>query len=211
MSERKIFVAGASGAVGRTVVRQALAAGSSLRTHYRKQPEGAAQPGAVVGALDDHEWLTEQLRGQTTVLQLIGTMRKRFAAGDTYETSDIGTTRSLVECAKRAGTVDHLVLLSSVGAGRPMGAYLRAKAQAETLVSTSGIAWTTLRPSAFDGEGHHAPPGMGLLSKLPGLHHLRPISVDDLARGILHVATTRGPLDAVLEGDSLFAVIARSA
>ncbi len=210
MSERKIFVAGASGAVGRTVVRQALASGTGLRTHYRKQPEGGVQPGAVVGSLDDHEWLTEQLRGQTTVLQLIGTMRKRFSAGDTYETSDIGTTRSLVECARRAGTVDHLVLLSSVGAGRPMGAYLRAKAKAEALVGASGLSWTTLRPSAFDGEGHHAPPGIGLLSKLPGLHHLRPISVDDLARMILHVATTRAPLDTVLEGDSLFEAARRS-
>ena len=207
MSGRSIFVAGASGAVGRTLVQQGLANGVTLRPHYRKLPEGGLPHGGVVGALDDHDWLTEHLRGQTTVLQLIGTMKKRFASGDTYETSDVGTTRSLVECAKRAGTVDHIVLLSSVGAGRPVGAFLKAKARAETIVSTSGIPWTTLRPGAFDGGGHHAPPGLGLFSKIPGLHGLRPIHVDYLARVILHVAGTRGPLDTVLEGDPIFAVL----
>ena len=62
--------------------------------------------------------------------------------------------------------------------------------------------------SAFDGEGHKAPPGTGLLAKLPGLSHLRPIRVEQLARAILHVARLRAPLDAVLEGDGLFRIVA---
>lgn len=210
MSERTIFVAGASGAVGRTLVQQGLAVGAPLRPHYRKLPEGGLPRGGVVGSLDDHDWLTEQLSGMTTVLQLIGTMKKRFASGDTYETSDVGTTTSLVECAKRAGSVDHVVLLSSASAGRPIGAFLHAKARAETMVSSSGLPWTTLRPGAFDGGGHRAPPGLGLLAKLPGLHGMRPIHVDELARVILHIATTRAPLDTVLEGDPIFAVLQRS-
>ncbi|MEO6951263.1 MAG: NAD(P)H-binding protein [Polyangia bacterium] len=210
MSERAIFVAGASGAVGRALVQEGLSAGAPLRPHYRKLPEGGLPHGGVVGSLDDHDWLTEQLRGMTTVLQLIGTMKKRFAAGDTYETSDVGTTRSLVECAKRAGTVDHLVLLSSVGAGHAVGAYLKAKARAESLVTASGLSWTTLRPGAFDGGGHHAPPGLGLLAKLPGLHSMRPIHVDELARTLLHIAITRAPLDTVLEGDAIFGVLGAS-
>ena len=87
-------------------------------------------PRKAVVELADPAALGEAMRGSTTVLQLIGTMRKRFGAGDTYETSDIGTTRQLVEAAKGAG-VDHLVLLSSLGAGRPVGAYLKAKAEAK--------------------------------------------------------------------------------
>lgn len=209
MGERTIFVAGASGAVGRTVVRQAQARGTRIRPHYRKPPDGALPEGAVVGSLDDAEWLAQKLEGVTTVLQLIGTMRKRFAKGDTYETSDIGTTRSLVEAAKKAGSVDHIVLLSSVGAGRPIGAYLRAKAKAESLVMTSTIPWTVFRPSAFDGEGHRVP-GFGFFGKLPVLGSYRPIKVDDLARAILHVAEARAPIDTVLEGESLFATVDES-
>ena len=89
----------------------------------------------------------------TTVVQLIGTMRKRFAQGDTYESSDVGTTRQLVAAATEA-QIDHFVLLSSVGADKPMGAYLKAKAEAERIVFDSGIPWTVFRPSSFDGGGH---------------------------------------------------------
>jgi uncharacterized protein YbjT (DUF2867 family) len=208
MSERLIFVAGASGAVGRNVVKQGTARGVSLRAHYRKPPEGGAPEGAVIGSLADQDWLVAQMKGVTTVVQLIGTVRKRFAKGDTYETSDVGTTVSLVEAARRASSVDHLVLLSSVGAGRPIGAYLRAKARAEALVMGSAIPWTVLRPSAFDGEEHHVP-GFGFFSKLP-LGMFRPIKVDDLAKAILHVAASRQPLDTVLEGDALFDVVGKS-
>src|SRR5690349_15737555 len=135
----KLFVAGSTGAVGRTVMRQADARGVDVVPHLR--PKTAAQgkalhPKADVLELSETEKLAEAFRstGRTSVLQLIGTMRKRFAAGDTYESSDIGTTQQLVDAAKKAGTVDHVVLLSSVGAGRPVGAYLKAKARAEQIV-----------------------------------------------------------------------------
>ncbi len=207
MTDRLLFVAGASGAVGRTFVRLGAASAAPVRAHFRKVPAGGAPEGSVVCALDDRASLAAALAGATTVVQLIGTMRKRFAAGDTYETSDIGTTASLVEAARASGTVDHLVLLSSVGAGRPIGAYLRAKSRAEALVTASGIPWTIFRPSAFDGEGHRAPPGAALFARLPGLGNFRPIAVEDLARAILYAARTRGPLETVLEGDALFELV----
>jgi uncharacterized protein YbjT (DUF2867 family) len=206
MSERKIFLAGASGAVGRTIVR--LAAGDpALVPHYRRAPSSPIVGAAVFG-LEDTARLVEGLRGVTTVVQCIGTMRKRFAAGDTYETSDIGTTAQLLDSAREVGSVDHVVLLSSVGAGRPMGAYLKAKAKVEAMVTASGIPYTIFRPSAFDGEGHKAPPGMALLTRIPGLGVYRPIRVEALAGAILRVARTREPLGVVLEGDALFALTA---
>src|SRR5207245_164039 len=99
------------------------------------------------------ERLRTALARCTTVTQLIGTTRKRFAAGDTYESSDIGTTRQLVDAAHAAGTIDHFILLTSVGAGKPRGAYLRAKAEAERIVIESGIAYTIFRPSFLIGGG----------------------------------------------------------
>jgi len=150
------------------------------------------------------------MRGCTTVLQLIGTMRSRFGAGDTYETSDIGTTRQLVEAAKASG-VDHLVLLSSVGAGRPMGAYLKAKAKAEALVRESGIPFTILRPSAFTGTEERQVPGWAQsLTRALGLSRYQPIEVEDLARALLDVAVRRAPLGVALEGGSLWEVVARA-
>jgi uncharacterized protein YbjT (DUF2867 family) len=207
---RHLFVAGATGATGRTVMRQALARGVPGVAHVR--PKSASSelarewPRKAVVELSDGAQLIEAMAGSTTVLQLIGTMRKRFATGDTYETSDIGTTRQLVEAAKRAG-VDHFVLLSSVGAGRPIGAYLKAKAEAERLVRESGIPWTVLRPPAFEGEYHQPMPLLRVFTRLSVLRNMRPIHLEQLAAVLLRVAAQRGPLNAVLEGDSLWAEV----
>jgi uncharacterized protein YbjT (DUF2867 family) len=188
------------------VLRLGAARGAALVPHVRPKSSGHAPPGAAVVDLADTEALTRAMAGCTTVLQLIGTMRKHFSTGDTYETSDIGTTRQLFAAARPAG-VDHFILLSSVGAGSPTGAYLRAKAEAERLVRESGLPFTLLRPSAFIGEGHRAPPLMKGLTRLLGLSRWEPIPIEELGAALLHVALTRAPLNAVLEGDSLWEVV----
>jgi uncharacterized protein YbjT (DUF2867 family) len=184
------------------------ARGVELIPHMRPRTAQArgALPGAAVLELEDRPALVAALSGATTVVQLIGTMKKRFVSGDTYETSDVGTTRLLVDAAKASG-VDHLILLSSVGAGRPLGAYLAAKARAEAIVMESGLDFTIFRPSAFVGGGHRAPPGMGALTRALGLERLRPIALEDLARAILFTAVSRGPVGAVLEGAPLWFVV----
>ena len=136
-------------------------------------------------------------------------MRHRFAKGDTYETSDIGTTAQLIAAAKPAG-VDHLILLTSAGAGRPVGAYLKAKARAEALVRDSGIPWTIFRPSALEGGERKPIPGFKGLTRLLGLKSFEPISLEELAAAMLQSAADRAPLGAVLEGTSLWELVARA-
>ena len=210
MSQRRLFVAGATGAVGQVLLELASKRQVDVLAHAR--PKSAVRLGdRKVAALElSDPGLPDAMKGCTTVVQLIGTMRKRFSAGDTYETSDIGTTRQLVDAAKACGTVDHLVLLSSVGAGRPMGAYLKAKAEAERLVTSSGIPFTIFRPSAFeDREGVNVG-GMGAFTRFFGLKKYEPIKVAQLAGAILFAATERGPLGVALEGTSLWDVVAKA-
>lgn len=168
-----IFVAGSTGAVGQEVVKLAAARGTAIFPHRRKGPDGFD--------LGDRARLDAALAGCDAIVQLIGTMRNRFASGDTYETSDIGTTRTL--CAAAGGR--HIVLLSSVGAGRPVGAYLKAKAEAERLVRESGCPWTIVRPSAFVGEGRKPPPLFGGITRALGLDRWRPIRVEEVAAVML--------------------------
>ena len=213
VTPRRIFVAGANGATGRTLLSCAGGDASDLVPHLRpataERLGEAAPDGAAVLDLGEAAALRAALTDCTTVIQLIGTMRKRFAAGDTYASSDIGTTRCLVE-ACRDSRVDHIVLLSSVGAGSPRGAYLKAKAEAEELVRNSGCAWTIFRPSAFVGGGHSLPWGSaGLLQSIAPKRY-RPIDIEDLARTLLWVARERKPLDAVLEGASLWEAVESS-
>lgn len=210
MKERVIFVAGASGAVGRTLLELPEAHAAALVPHLRpRRAAGAAiDPRAAVFELNDEKALDEALGRCSTVLQLIGTMRKRFASGDTYETSDVGTTSQLVQSSKRAG-VDHFVLLSSVGAGKPRGAYLQAKARAEAIVRESGLPFTIVRPSMLVGPGRGFR-GADRLGRLLGLRTLAPIRLEELAAALLLVARERGPLGAVLEGESLWDAVARA-
>ncbi len=209
MKPRRLFVAGATGAVGKTVLMLGAKAKVELVPIVRPKSAGAIDhPSKRVLELSDPS-LPAAMDGCTTVLQLIGTMRKRFSTGDTYEASDIGTTRLLVDAAKKAG-VDHLVLLSSVGAGRPFGAYLKAKAEAERLVRESGLAFSIFRPSAFEDREGQSMPAMKAITSVLGLDAYRPISLAELASGILHVARTREPL-GVLEGRSLWKVVEAAA
>lgn len=205
MNDRRLFVAGATGAIGRQLTRLARERGVPHVPHLRpgRDPSGYEHPAVL--ALSDPDALDQALRGCTTVLQLIGSKRERFGKGDTYETSDIATTRQLVEAAKRVG-VDHFVLLSSVGAGRPLGAYLKAKARAEALVMKGGTPYTIFRPSAFTGEGHPKLGAMKALTGLFGLEALRPIPAEVLVEALLKAAVERAPLDTVVEGKALWAL-----
>ncbi len=204
MKPRVTFVAGATGAVGQRFVAMAGQRQVEVVPHARPKSAGKlAHPKTCTFELSDLR-LVDTLKGCTTVVQLIGTMRKRFAAGDTYETSDIGTTRDLVAAAKAAGTIDHLVLLSSVGAAAPRGAYLKAKAEAERLVRESGIAYTVLRPSAFEDREGVFVPGLRAFTKFFGMKKYEPIKLDELASALLRVATNRAPLDVALEGEALW-------
>lgn len=210
MSKRRVFVAGATGAVGQKLLELADQHAVDVLAHAR--PKSAQRLGKrPVAALElSDPQLIDALRGCTTVVQLIGTMKKRFAAGDTYESSDIGTTRQLVEAAKACGTVDHFVLLSSVGAGRPRGAYLKAKAEAERLVTSSGLPYTLFRPSAFEDREGVFIPGMGALTRMLGLKKYQPIKLLELASAILFAATQRAPLGLALEGEPLWELVARA-
>jgi uncharacterized protein YbjT (DUF2867 family) len=211
MRERVLFVAGATGAVGSTVVKAADARGIRIVPHVRPKhaATGPVDKRAALFELADESALVEALSRCTTVLQLIGTMRKRFSTGDTYETSDIGTTEQLVRAAKRAG-IDHFVLLSAVGAGKPSGAYLKAKARAEAIVRESGIDYTIFRPSMLVGSGRGFAGADVVGRLLLRRSRFAPIKVDELAAALLQAATDRAPLGEVLEGSSLFDLVERA-
>ena len=207
-TNRRLFVAGSTGATGQVLVPLAERLGLSVVPHVRPaRAVAGVKPGAAVVDLADTPKLIEAMRGSTTVVQLIGTMRDRFAKGDTYETSDIGTTAQLIAAAKPAG-VDHIVLLTSAGAGRPIGAYLKAKAKAEALVRESGIPWTIFRPSALEGGERKPIPGFKGVTRLLGLKRFEPISLEDLAAAMVQSAVDCAPLGGVLEGAALWELVA---
>jgi NADH dehydrogenase len=218
----RVFIAGGTGATGQVVVPEATKAGHDLVLHVRpqsaeKSPLGK-DPRARIFDLTDGEKLKEAMAGCPVVISLVGTMRNRFAAGDTYESSDIGSTQALVSAARSVGA-KRFLLLSSYGAGG-IGAYLKMKGECERIVRESGLSFTIFRPSTLispEGatESAHgvrkAPPGMGAvvgaIGVLPGLggwrDRVKPIGIDVVARAI--VKTIEKVQDrAILQGGDLY-------
>jgi uncharacterized protein YbjT (DUF2867 family) len=224
----RVFVAGATGATGRVFVPRALAAGHEVIFHVRpksasKSPLGNS-PLARVFDLGDPEALTRALAGCEAIVSFVGTESNRIGAGDTYESSDLASTRQLVEGARTAN-VPRLLLQSSVGAGGP-GAYLRTKAACEAIVRRSGLRWTVWRPSglvspagsADEPDARRAPFGstalFAFISTVPGLRGFaddyRPIPINVVCDAVLGVLAQ--PRDcATLSGRDLWALARPSA
>lgn len=189
----KVFVGGATGATGQSFVRIAQELGLEQVVHVRpqseekyrrQQPDG---PEPALFDLADADALRHHMQGCQGVVSMIGTMRERFGRGDTYASSDVGTAVALVEAARATG-VEHIVLMTAIGANWAPGAYSQAKRDAEKVVMESGIAWTITRPSALYGNdrGHAIAGWMTPLRHVPGLRGVvddwNGIPVDYVAR-----------------------------
>lgn len=218
----RIFVAGATGATGQVLVPLLTAAGFDLVLHLRPQSADKLRDArACVFELGDADALADAMSGCDAVISLVGTMRKRFGSGDTYETSDIGSARQLVEAARRAG-VRRFLLLSSLGAGG-VDPYSKMKGECECIVRESGLAWTIFRPStlvspdagAVSHHGKREVPRFAIwlgsaVRALPGLagvaDDVRPMPIAVLCTSFLRVL--REPRDgSILSGREIWAAV----
>lgn len=209
-----IFVAGSTGATGQVFVPMATEAKFDLRIHVRPQTAPKTPLGKDLRArifdLREADRLNDALAGCGAVISLVGTMRSRFKEGDTYESSDLGSTRALVDGAL-AAKVPRFVLLSSLGAGG-MGAYLKMKGECERMVRESSLRYTIFRPSALlspKGQplSHHGPRQVPAVVGwiMSALGSLKPMPIPMLCRAILKVL--HEPRDSlVLEGREIWAL-----
>jgi uncharacterized protein YbjT (DUF2867 family) len=161
------LVFGATGFVGREVVRQLCVRGAKPIAHVRpdssRLDEWRTRFGELGAEVDATAWdpvpLAARIRAIAPVQLyiLIGTTRRKAktdaVAGNIYETVDLGLTRTVVEAARASELRPRVVYLSSVGADpTARSAYLSARGKAEDVVTTSGLPWVIARPSIITGE-----------------------------------------------------------
>ncbi|MFQ5810605.1 MAG: complex I NDUFA9 subunit family protein [Armatimonadota bacterium] len=191
-----VLVTGATGFVGRRLVKRLRRDGHRVRCLVREDAEPSVLPGQqaelAVGDVMDRSSLVEPMEGVEAVIHLVGIIVERGAA--TFEAIHVDGTRNVVTAAQRAG-VERLLYVSALGA-RPQAAsrYHQTKWQAEELVRRAGEGgdrspkWTIVRPSIIFGEGDGLTNSLrGLLHKGPvipiagsGRTRLQPIFIDDL-------------------------------
>jgi uncharacterized protein YbjT (DUF2867 family) len=225
-----VFVAGATGAIGTALVPYLRARGFEVIPHVR--PKTAARhplgkdPAALIADLSESEKLDRAMSRADAVVCLVGTMRRRFAAGDTYESSDYRPVVQLVESARRVPSREPrlFVLLSALGARKGSG-YLGWKFKAEEVVRTGGLPHAILRPSFLDttaspglpsdGRQRKPPPLVGVLLRLLGTlpplrglsDDLRPITAEVVCGAIARILRERTPL-GTLYGRQMWAAAA---
>jgi predicted dehydrogenase/nucleoside-diphosphate-sugar epimerase len=178
LSERVPFlVTGASGSLGKAVVRRLRAEGHRVRVFQRREPDRAPEPGSGIeyafGNLGDPAAVDRAVRGADTVIHCGAAMKGGWPEhkGGTV----VGTQNVIDACVKHG--VRQLVHISSMSvidwAGndrgsavteaaavepRPdeRGAYTRAKLEAERLViaaAAAGLPAVILRPGQIFGGG----------------------------------------------------------
>jgi NADH dehydrogenase len=186
-NQKRIAVTGATGFVGRHLVRRLELAGHDVVPLSRRTGIDLSAP--------DLEALRHALEGCDAVVHCAGINRE--IGTQTYDAMHVRGTQALIEASRAAG-IGHISVLSFLRA-RPDGptAYHRTKWAAEALIRESGIPYTVLKSGVIHGRGDHMLDHLSrALNTFPvfglvGIRErpVRPVAVDDVAR-ILEAAAT---------------------
>jgi uncharacterized protein YbjT (DUF2867 family) len=152
----RVLVTGATGFVGREIVRQLRTAEHTIRLlvrspHSPRVRELVSNWGAELrpGNILDAASLPGSLVGTDAVIHLVGIISE--VAQNTFENVHTRGTQNMVAAAQQAG-VRRFIHMSALGT-RPNAAsrYHQSKWAAEELVRRSGLEFTIFRPSLIYG------------------------------------------------------------
>jgi NADH dehydrogenase len=140
-----VLVTGATGLVGRALVRELLAEGAQVRAYVRREDAALRAAGAhiAVGAADDVPKLESALTRAHTIVHLIGGVWPE--PGMTYDLLNRDSTEAAV-IAAHAADVKRFIFLSFVGADPASpNEFLAAKGRAEEHIISSSFEHAIVR------------------------------------------------------------------
>ncbi len=156
---RTIAVAGATGFIGRTIVRELLSRGFAVRALARSRDKARAvlpvvgnpRLTIVVGDVLESGRAEELIAGADACVNCIGILREDRMAGNTFERQHVRATRELVQACE-ARSVARFVQISALGVSEDGECeYQKSKWEAEQIVKLSSLAWTIMRPGLVHG------------------------------------------------------------
>lgn len=192
-----ILVTGATGFIGRALVRHLSQAGHSVRVLLRPSPESPRLPRGVpvevaVVSFSDEPGVRAALRGVRQIYHLSSAASKGRRGN--LITTDIEGTRTLAQVAASAD-IERLIFLSHIGADRASAFPIqKSKGIAEEHIRQSGVPYTIIRSSVtFGPEDRFTNNLARLLRAAPGFFPipsdgrslLQPLWVEDLVTCLL--------------------------
>ncbi|HJL19325.1 MAG TPA: NAD(P)H-binding protein [Sandaracinaceae bacterium LLY-WYZ-13_1] len=214
MARTRIFVAGATGYIGRHAVRELVARGHEVvclaraRSGVGGGQDAAATRASLAGAqvrfgdvTDPASVRDEGFCGERFDAVVSCLASRTGAPADAWAV-DHRAQLHVLEAARAAGA-GHFVLLSAICVQRPKLAFQRAKLAFEDALVGSGLAWSIVRPTAFHkslaGQVPRVKAGKPFVVFGDGeLTACKPIAEPDLARFLADCLEDPAKRDAVL-------------
>jgi uncharacterized protein YbjT (DUF2867 family) len=191
---RNVFIAGATGYIGRHLVPELVARGHTVRALVRpaSAQKLAAGAKAVLGDALDASSFAQQLAPSDTFIQLVGVAHPSPSKAEEFRKVDLVAIRESAGAAA-ASSIRHFIYLSVAQPAPAMKAYVAVRAEGERLVRQSGIPATFVRPWYVLGPGHRWPyailPLYWLWSLFPSqrdtARRLYPVKLRDVVRTIV--------------------------
>ncbi len=190
-----IFITGGTGYIGRHLIPLLTGRHHAVRALVRKESAAKLPPACIpiLGNALDGKTFSRQVLPARTFIHLVGVSHPSPSKAAQFETIDLGSMRASVAAATQAG-IGHFIYISVAQPAPVMRAYIRARAEAESLLLKSGLNSTILRPWYVLGPEHRWPylllPFYWIFERLPqtrqSARRLGLVTLQQILSALLH-------------------------
>jgi uncharacterized protein YbjT (DUF2867 family) len=153
-----IFIAGATGYIGRHLVPELIARGHTVRALARASSISKlpADTEPVIGDALDANTFAHVIAPSDTFIQLVGVPHPSPAKAQQFREIDLVAIQQSARAAMNT-TIRHFIYLSVAHPAPVMKDYIAVRAEGERLLRDSGLSATFIRPWYVLGPGHRWP------------------------------------------------------